>query len=399
MARAETVTLLPLDRYSELMRIHPSHFNQLSGTKAPLSSGCDDIWDQDAREDLAWTMAQAEQLIADALGFYPAPKYITSEEVPFGLVGVRSDWRNAEVRTRYSYVDCLGTETLTLAQASAGVEYTDADDDPLEREEQARIGTAIYADLPACALPCDVRVFFRVADGAEDAADPRWEIRPIKVDIDGTTMRITAESSLFVRPDLWDLTKADCAGSDDPNKWKWPFQTANLVSAVDVYCRSTSKRTPVTLYWDGVCECSGICQHSTQTACGLSTDLRRGYFVPRPATWNGTTNVEDTPTYSQAPFKVYVSYLSGYPLDSRTCRMNANLERAIVKLTNVMLPKPPCGFCDEAHTRWENDRRPVDPLTPEAAGMPWDIYAEGALEAWRIVKRLARGQGGTLGHM
>ena len=77
--------------------------------------------------------------------------------------------------------------------------------------------------------------------------------------------------------------------------------------------------------------------------------------------------------------------------------MNANLERAIVKLTNVLLPEPPCGFCDAAQTRWQNDRQNIDPLTPEAASMPWDLYSQGALEAWRIVKKLAMGRGGKMG--
>jgi len=61
MARAETVTLLPLDRYAEIMQIPLTHFNQLQGPKAPLVGGCDDIWDQDDRELLAWTMAEAEE--------------------------------------------------------------------------------------------------------------------------------------------------------------------------------------------------------------------------------------------------------------------------------------------------------------------------------------------------
>jgi hypothetical protein len=41
---------------------------------------------------------------------------------------------------------------------------------------------------------------------------------------------------------------------------------------------------------------------------------------------------------------------------------------------------------------------PVDPLTPEAAGLPWDMYSKGALEAWRLVKVMAMGSGGKLGY-
>ena len=393
MARAETVTLLPLDRYAEIMRVPLTHFNQLNGALAPLLKGCGGtIWDQDAREDLAWTIAEAEEMIATELDFWPSPKFFTSEQQSLGLIGISSDWRNAEAQVDWKYVEAYGTETLTLKQADAGVQYTDDDSDPLGRPELATIGTSIYADLPACDNACEVAIFFRVADGAEDAADPRWEIKPIKVDIDGTTMRITAESSLFVRPDLWKLTQADCKGSEDESKWVWNWQTANLVSMVDVYCRTVNTTLPLTLQWDNVCGCSTtICEHATQTACAYRTDNRRGYFVARPASG---ANVEATPTYLQPPESALVNYRAGYPINSRTCRMNPQLERAIVKLTNALLPEPPCGFCDAAQTRWKQDRTNVDPLTPEAASMPWDLYSAGALEAWRIVKKFARGRGG-----
>jgi hypothetical protein len=106
--------------------------------------------------------------------------------------------------------------------------------------------------------------------------------------------------------------------------------------------------------------------------------------------------VDAAPTYDLAPESVKVSYRAGYPLNNY-CRMDPRLERAIVKLTNVLLPEPPCEFCGEAKQHWHDDRKPIDPLTPEAATMPWDLYERGALEAWRIVKRMSRGQGGKMG--
>lgn len=390
-------TLLPLARYAQIMQVPLTHFHQMNGALAPLSGGCDKVWDQDARELLAWTMQQAEELIANELQFQPAPAFVTEEEIAFGLDGVRSDWMNGEVETKWKYIDDFGAEQLTLVQADAVVQYSDDDNDPLARPETATIGTSLYADLGACADPCDVAVFFRVADGAIDAADPRFEIRPIKVDIDGSTMHITAESSLFILPTLWNLTEAECRGSGDKLAWVYDFDTANLVAAVDVYCRTVNTQTPVTLQWDGVCSCTtSPCEHDTQTGCAYRTNKKLGFFVPRPATWNGSANVWAAPCWRVPPESVLVNYRAGYPLDSRTCQMNSNLERAIVKLTNVLLPEPPCGFCDAAQIRWENDRKPVDPLTPEAAALPWDLYAQGALEAWRLVKRLALGRGGKM---
>lgn len=393
-------TLLSLSRYAQIMQISMPHFWQMAGPKAPQRSGCDDIWDETARDALAWAIMQAEELIAIELGFWPAPKFITEEEIAFGLTGVRSDdWRNAEIKTKWGYVSAYGTETLTLVQADAVIQYQDLDNDPHGREETARIGTALYGDLGACARACDVAIFFRVADGADDAADNRWEIRPIKVDIDGSTMRITADSAMFIRPGLRSLTKADCIGpTDGPTDWIYNFDLGNLVSAVDVYCRTVNTQTPVTLRWDGVCGCtSGVCDHNTQCGCAYPTDMKRGFFAPRPATWNGTSNLNTSPTYWMPPESVLVDYRAGYPLDSKSCQINSNLERAIVKLTNVLLQEPPCGFCDAAEVRWKSDRKTIDPLTPEAASMPWDLYAQGALEAWRIVKILAMGRGGKMG--
>jgi hypothetical protein len=383
------------------MQIHLPHFQQMQGVKAPMRSGCDEVWDQDARDLLAWTMQQAEELIATELGFWPAPKFITNEVIPFALTGVRSDWQNAEIETQWGYVQAYGTELLTLKQDNATVEYLDLDNDPNDREETAEIGNAIYDDLTGCSDPCDVAVFFKVSDGAEDAADARYEIRPLKIDIDGSTMRIRGESSLFIRPSLWNLTKMDCIGANDAladeNRWKYDFALTNLVSQVDVYCRTVKTQTPVTLQWSGVCTCTSTCAHTTQTACAYDTDMKHGFFIPKAANWDNTTNVYTAPNYWHPPESVIVNYRAGYPTDPKTCRMNSNFERAIVKLTNVLLPEPPCAFCDAAQVRWDKDRKFIDPLTPEAASMPWDLYAQGALEAWRIVKRFAMGRGGKLG--
>jgi len=393
MGRAETVTLLSLGDYRRVMKIGPCHANQVNGAKAPMRSGCDDIWDQDDRETLAWTIAQAEEMIAFELGFWPAPKWIVNEE--HRLARVRADWQNAEIATKWKYVQSFGTQSLSLVEADAAVTYEDRDHDQYGREETAVIGNpaALYHYISTlCADPCDIRVFFREADGAWDSADPRWEIRPVKADVDGTVLTVTAESCMFVRPESWEKTRWE----NPDGSWIIPFDTDELVDFVDVYCEDVNLATPVTLYWEGVCTCGTQCSHITQAACAYVTDWERGWFAPRPATWDGANHQWTAATYSDPPVKLTVSYLAGYPRDERTCRMHPLLERAVVKLTNVLLPEPPCGYCDTAELLWKRDRENVDPLTPEAASMPWDLYSQGALEAWRIVKRFSRTAGGSV---
>lgn len=374
-------TLLGLARYGELMLMRQPHLHQLEGAKAPLSSGCDSLWDQPAREALIRAIQNAEKMIAQQLGFWPAPKYITDEYV---RVEARSDWFNAEFQTKWKHVQAFGTEALSLAGADVPVTYTDEDHDPKGREETATITSLLYSDLTACTEECDVAVFFRTEDGAKDDAHADFEIRNLYADIDGASMHLWGESSMFIIPTHWNLTEAECYGEDD---WEWPFDTTNLVSRVDVYCRSTNAVLPATLYWDGICDCTSPCSHSTQTACVQVTDWDSGHFMVRPATWNGSAHVYSSPNYAQPPQKIKINYLAGYPLED--CRMDETLARAVIKLANVLLPEPPCSYCEQARLRWENDRKPIDPLTPEAASLPWDIYCQGALEAWRIVKQFS----------
>ena len=390
-------TLMPYQRYAMIMGIILPHFNQMAGEKAPKAGGCgNDIWDQDARQALVETMTVAEEMIATELKYWPALKFIEDEQIKFAEPGIRWDWMDAQVSTNWKYVDCFGTEQLTLIKADASVIYQDLDKDPFSRKETAQIGISLYEDLAACSNPCDVAVFIRVADGAEDAADPRWEVRPIKVDIDGDTMSILTESSFLVKPEKWALTQVNCSGltTDESEAWINSFDISNLVTHVDVYCRTINQQSPVTVYWDGICSCSGACQHRTQTACAQLSDSKRGHFSIRTSEWNGSTNVYAAPLYSDPPKYIKVNYRAGYPIDSRSCWMNTRLERAIVHLTNVLLPEPPCGYCDAAQDLWKEDRTNIDPLTPEAASMPWDLYTQGALKAWRIVKRMAMGRGG-----
>jgi len=389
--------LLPPNRYAEIMQIPLPHFNQMGGALAPLNDGCDDIWDQNDRDELVWALEQAEQYIADYLRYYPAPKFVTNEEVQIGLHGSRSDWWNAGLSTEYGYVQGFGTETLTLKEPDVPILYENKNNNPFD--DRPTLATLVvgglYSQIDACDSACDVAVFFREEDGAEDAADARWEVRPIKVDIDDNIMYIKINPAYLVKPTIWGLNRQECLGSDDENAWIADFDVDNLVTHVDIYCRTINTTLPLTLKWDGYCHCASPCSHQTQTGCALQTNMKLGHFQARPAT--GTNQLASiSSNVSGPPLFASVNYYGGYPLD-RYCRMNERLERAIVKLANTLMPEPQCGFCDLADTKWRSDRENIDPLTPESANMPWDLYTQGALDAWRVVKRMALGSGGKMG--
>jgi len=95
MARSDFETLLPLDSYARIIGVDPRHFNQVYCESFPDRRGEDLVWFQDhwpqpgraSRDDVAIAIAEAEELIAEVLGFYVAPKYTVNESHIFpGLV-------------------------------------------------------------------------------------------------------------------------------------------------------------------------------------------------------------------------------------------------------------------------------------------------------------------------
>src|SRR5512139_3748159 len=96
MARADTLTLLCIDDWARYMAIHPDAWNQSVNCIAPYPGACERVWIQNGwldlasgrvlgREDVTIAIATAEEAIAHALGFWPAPTWIFAEEHPWPL--------------------------------------------------------------------------------------------------------------------------------------------------------------------------------------------------------------------------------------------------------------------------------------------------------------------------
>jgi hypothetical protein len=372
MARSKYWTQLPLDEYCLAMRIKLENFNQLNLANAPTAEGCGKVWDQTDRDELAFHMQQAEKMICRYLKFSIRPEYVTNERIKL-LRNARTDWWNASFTTSRKYVEGYGTEQLTLLIGDAPVTYSDDDGDPRGTLELATMGDNLYDMLPDCET-CNYRVFFRQADGARDNGDRTWEIRPLEIDKDGDLVIIKARSAQFVKPELWKLTKEVCVKSDNESAWIYQFDTDNLVDYVSIYCETLDTDDQVTMYWKKTC---ASCDSDTEDLCAYGTDDDAGIFE---------VNFESSSVCYPArqPDYINVNYKAGYPLDD--CLIEPNLKAAVIHLTNALLSQTPCE-CAETTDMYKEDRDPIDPLTTEAANMPWDVYRIGALKAWRIVKQ------------
>lgn len=373
MARSNTPTLLPLDRYAEVMGISLVHFNNLRDD-APTNAARP-WWGQAAHDELAVYIAQAEAMLRDGvpgtgkpgLGFDVAPVW-RQDRVPFNATGAR--WWESAARTPFGYIQACGRKAETLVKADAAVSYANGQ------------GTLVVT-VPSGTLAEEVQVFYRVADGAVAAGDPSWRIRPLTVTISGTTATIAGHQAMFVLPSV--LSASAPAEYTDP---------AVFVTAVDVYRVTTDTALPVSLVWDQYAEFGSGDPSADYTMSGTARliNAKLGRFQPRPATiYDGSAHTFEYPSPTRAPDWVEIAYRAGYPLeDPSTERLDGRLEVAVVRLANVLSPEFAHWLNDPAQLKWRRDRLlPNDdnPLQPGEQDCPFGL-TDGARFVWRTVRQM-----------
>lgn len=292
MARASTPTLLPLYRWAQLMGISPLNFCQI-GADAHPQTGCGHIiyqydWqnaDAVGRESIASAIRQAEDILADLVGYRLLPSWEVDEFerttrparrelYNVSLKGVRSQLQS--VQTKLGHVISGGIQAKAVIAAGQTVTYSDQDGDGYNERARVTVTTTVTD-------PDEIAIFFPGESGADE-----WEIKPIKVSIASGTATIDFRREQLPNPDLWErLDAAEIDGDID----------ANFLTTVDVYRRYNDPQQQVQLMWEPLpesfCGCGDdsciSCNWSTQFGCMMARDNRLGLFTYRPASWNATT--------------------------------------------------------------------------------------------------------------
>lgn len=423
MAFASTYTSLSLDRWAQIMQINPVHF---SGAAGPdwMSIGDNaknNIWYQYAwqwadavsREDLGHAIADAEERIAEFLGYWPAPRW-TSQELHryprhhrrgvyrYGGLNVRGNMVSVQAHKRK--VISAGRRQVSDALVDVTVAYTDADGDGFT--ETATV-TATVTTTDAC----EIKVYFADHDGA-----PEWEIRPPRTkSITGTTITFTFWVWQMIKPSLQQVF----IGVNNPIAAVNIEDTTNFVDADDIEVRREyNDPTTVTamFYWEptpdslsGTCTfCNGAgcerCQLTTQNGCIHIRDGVEGILVPTPATYDDDDAEWDCACFTvcRDPDQVQVWYYSGALsqgfLDGSSCEpMPHDLELAVAYLATTYLERPMCSGANL--TSLARDMR-AD-LQVSSGGVSYNISSElldnpfgsrrGAIEAYRMIAHLRKG--------
>jgi hypothetical protein len=382
----------------------------------PIGSGCDDVWwqyawqanDRVSREDLADAISRAEEDIAQYLGYYPAPKFISREMHRYprhhrpDLVGsgldVRYDAKSVKLRwgrfigAGRRYASSIGEATV----AGGDLVYSDEDGDGYSETATITLPT-ILSD----SSKCQIKVFF---DGY---SDDEWEIRPARsIEIVGGNVVITFWAWQLINPDLWEALPVDLS-----NRQALTITDDIYVDTVDVYrVYPDYSQHSAEFYWEprytplSCPGCGGTgcpaCQLTVQCGCLHVRDVDRGIAVPTPASWNASTESYDADkwTLCYEPDNVKVWYLAGeYSqrfLNGHTCDpLDDQLARAIAYMATARIERPFCN-CGNL-TALATDLR-VDLAQVARGASSYQISKadrdnpfgtrKGEVQAWRMIR-------------
>lgn len=364
MARSDILTSHLLNRWPAIMGESVFRYNQILGANVEVQA-CP-VYIQPDRDELARAINKALNMSARELGFWPVPEFHTQEQIDFGAG--YPYWRQP-LRLRYGYLRGLGTRATSLIQAGATVTYSDSDGDGTDDTATISVTTSVDES--------EVAIFFRTADGAYAAADPRWEIDNLRKSTSGGVVTLTGHRGLFVKPSVW----AQPYEAPNYNVVNAADNIAgNYVTTVDVYRVYVDSTVPVTLvYYD---DCTQVDTNVTTTARIIDSEL--GFIsINRPA------NCVGYPYH-----KVLIDYYAGYPL--RYGNPEPVLEEMVIRLANTYVPKEQCSWCDRVSNHWSNDTENFD-LT--RSNVDWSRMfgmQKGQVNAAQVVAEWRLGQGGKV---
>lgn len=416
MARGSTPTWLPLDRFFEIMGVHPFSANQLNSSELAPESACGEVWfqhmyqapDQAAREDVADAIREAELKIASEIGYFLLPDWTVDErvvttrpvrpELYAGVLGnVRGQSKSIESRWNMIITGGRKAKDVIVAGVTAnGVVLSDLDGDDYKETVTLTADVTDFPDIVAC----EVRVYYPAGGVVPAAALDEWEVRPIRVTIVGNTATIIFKRWQIVNANLQERLNAASLDST---------LDASYEDEVDLYRVSNDPQSMANLLWErsgpnGCASCSGTgcvaCSFDTQTACLTVRNERLGIFAYEPATWDADNKLFNAARFLDCrdPDQLRIWYYSGYEskqpnVDCPRIQLDPFFEKIIAYFAAGILDRKVCS-CNNSERfveHWREDLARVGSevshqISPQDLDNPLGTQ-RGAIYAWKQLQR------------
>lgn len=401
----ETKTLLPLDRFAQIIGLHPLHFNQVAIDNLPVCTKqmMQYTWqtaDAISREEIAIAISDAERELTDYLGFPPGPIWVKDERInterPWDPTlfshnrDIRGFWQALKIN--WGHYISGGIDQKVLLSASAPIVYSDVDSDLYDETATITIPTTVLDED-------QIAIYYPGKAGADE-----YEIRPIKVAISGGNAVITCRREQLVLENLLTpLSPTVVLGTNN----------ANFLTAVDVYRHYNDPQLQVEFMWRQAecCSCGNTgcasCTYVVQPGCLTAKNYELGLVSAHPATWDVTNQEFTFADFSvcRQPDRVRLYYRAGWrnhSLFTPNVTLDQQWARAIALLALTKMDRPICSCTavSQSMQYWTIDLRAsvgtsarsnsYRITTHELENCPFGTTRAG-MEVWRLARRYALG--------
>ena len=394
MARAKTVTAVPLDQVAELYDIHPILFNGCNGeglfmfgeASRPIQYQYN--WqnhDMLSREAVARAIYQAEKNFQRELTWPIRPTTVVDEKCyhvqlweepqfltslgPTTFAGNPSQNR-VPLALQWCQIIAGGIEVTTTLSTGTSLVWSDPDQLWIDATWTVTLATTVTD-------PSEIHVYYRAADRLTSAITT-WEIRPLDITISGGTATIVGKRWQVVLPSLQERINPEAIEGIDY------ADDANFATAVEIRrIRLDTTQPHVTFYWqDG----------TTQT--GFIEVWGTYSVIPYVGTYTGGVWVKAPFSFAQNADLRYltVSYQAGLPLTSG--RVDEEVAQLITQFATGFMSDN-MGNVIPTETQfnyWREDmarNAQILPYNADEFRNPLGAW-RGAMEAWRYIVRQDR---------
>jgi hypothetical protein len=311
--------LLSLFEWCEVIGVNPYLLAQIGEPSNLLSNSlgqCENVFYQTAaagsghlsREDIATAIGQAEIAVANWCKAWPAPKaesypveYPRSANLRWRQLWYGTSGRLKTVVANYGFIQSMGVYVDTLIEADVALVLSDPYGDGFDTF------WSISVTVPTGTTADELTVFYSAGDIPIPLSREECQIRPVTINISGTTATITGQLVQAVQLTNYLKRVGTPLDATDPTIY---------ITTVDVYRRTIDLNQSGTLIWnEGDCP-EPPCNYYSSSACFQSTNARQGYITPIPAEYD--TTIENYsrlyPNRIDAPDQVNVNVISGIPL-------------------------------------------------------------------------------------
>lgn len=398
MARADTLTIIPLDRVAYHLQLDPYHFNGITSETRRIAIACDDTWYQHdwqasgklSRESLSTALRQAEDTVVSYLRWYPIPQWVEEDVIlPKYYKTEWSNTRNAvgqakSVTTSYGFVREVGRKTSSFIDNVATV-FSDPDGDGFTDTVTITVATTVTDED-------ELRIYYPDKNGRDE-----WEIRPLtSISIAGGVATITFPKYLIP---LWNLVE-QIPVTGDAHVLVDGDDDTNFLQTVDIYRVYTDPSQQITFTYDPSstdCTSSTPCDGTTDTGCLFIRNPRIGILAYQRADWDETTEAYTRKYFTYPPVKGTIYYRAG-AYDRRVeypnRQMDQNLERRIVFYALSLLDTELCGCCNQRNN-WGYMTEDLSLVTRDQSHVvQWDDLknpfgtTRAAIQLWKYLQQI-----------